>query len=1128
MARLTVRLLGAFQVTLEGEPVDGFRSDKVRALLAYLCVASDGPHRREKLAGLLWPDSSESAARTNLRQALADLRQVIGDDDAAPPFFHISRQTIQFNQGSNAWVDVAAFAALTARPRTIERLEEAVALYRGEFLEGFSLPDSPPFEEWALLQREQSHRLGIAALHDLIETYAERGDLERALQRTWDVLELDPWREQAHRWAMRLMALTGQRAAALAQYETCRGMLAEEFGVDPATETTALYEEIRSGGLGTAAPIVAPECAAAGELPASLIPFVGRERELEQVTGLLQDPVSRLVTLFGPGGSGKTRLIVEAARIVGEHFADGVYFVSLAPVASADAVVPTLAQALGFCFSPAEGTVHHMPREQLLTYLRGKQMLLILDNFEHLLAGASVVADILTKAPGVKVAITSRAKLNLRGEQVFPLVGMEYPAPKVGAEPVPTGPEDMAAYSAIRLFLQSARQARPDFEATGRELGEIARICHLVQGMPLGILLAAAWVDVLTVVEIAAEVEKSLDFLESEWREVPDRQRSLRAVFDHSWSLLTDRERAVFQALSVFRGGFTREAAEAVGASLRDLQNLAGKSFLQQMPASGRYEVHELLRQYASERLTTSPAAETAARDRHSAHYVAALAHFAADLTGPRQQAALAEVQADSENARVAWEWAVAHGQIDRLDRAMDGLAHFYHRRGRYQEGEAAFRTATERFATAGRPGSRSVQTPAAAADRLRVWTRALTWQAYFSRALGRRELATQLREQAAGLLERPELADHETRAERALLYQHMGRAVFLSDYEQARHYLEESLNLYRELGDVWSTAAAQHSLGTAALFRGAYADARHALEESLKLSRGLDDQESIAWNMADLTFIALFQGRFEEGLRLARDSRAITQALGGLEGIGLGLLALGAALLYTGELSQAHAALQASLRAFNELGRRGWITLAHAGLSRTHLHLGRYDEARVHAERALAHAEETALRLRVGQALVLLGWVAVAQEAYDKAHLLLEGAMAIFQDIGASVDVGWVHLLLAYAARGEGQADAMRRTLREALLVAGETGADLLMLSALPAAALLLADQGESERAVALYALASRCEWIAASSWFDDVVGRSVAAAAASLPPDVVAVAKSEGHARDLRASAEEILREL
>ncbi|NIO70637.1 MAG: transcriptional regulator, partial [Anaerolineae bacterium] len=253
MTRLSVRLLGPLQVTLDGEPVTGLRSDKVRALLAYLAVETEQPHRREKLAGLLWPDWPERSARANLRQALANLRQVIGDHQATPPFLHISRQTVQFNSASDAWIDVAAFTDLLQAKglsqQTIRQLEQAVELYRGDFLEGFSIGDSPAFEEWVLLNRERLHRLVMEALHRLAECHEQYGEYERGLQHAWRQVELDPWREKAHRQLMRLLALSGQRGAALAQYETCRRLLAEELGVEPAEETTRLYEQIRDGKL---------------------------------------------------------------------------------------------------------------------------------------------------------------------------------------------------------------------------------------------------------------------------------------------------------------------------------------------------------------------------------------------------------------------------------------------------------------------------------------------------------------------------------------------------------------------------------------------------------------------------------------------------------------------------------------------------------------------------------------------------------------------------------------------------------------------------------------------------------------------------------------------------------------
>jgi DNA-binding SARP family transcriptional activator len=354
MARLSVRLFGPFQVILDAEEVVGFRSDKVRALLAYLCVEAQRPHRREKLAGLLWPEWPEQTARANLRHALANLRQAIGDrtspDDqaATTPFLQTSRQAIQFDPTSDAWIDVTVFVNLvgrhpehrsTVQPRgteLVQRLEQAVALYRGEFMEGFSIPDSPAFEEWVLLQRESLHRLVTEALHRLADAYGERGELEFALEHAWRQVELDPWREQAHRQVMRLLALSGQRGAALAQYETCRRLLAEELGVEPAQETTALYERIRDGDLQPPSipatrpldiepqrPAFLDEAAETAIGPQE--PFVGRVPELARLAGFLESTLAgrgRVVFVSGEAGWGKTRLLAEFSQRAQENHSD--------------------------------------------------------------------------------------------------------------------------------------------------------------------------------------------------------------------------------------------------------------------------------------------------------------------------------------------------------------------------------------------------------------------------------------------------------------------------------------------------------------------------------------------------------------------------------------------------------------------------------------------------------------------------------------------------------------------------------------------------------------------------------------------------------------------------------------
>jgi DNA-binding SARP family transcriptional activator len=396
MAHLSLVLLGALRLELDGTPVTAFESDKVRALLAFLAVEADRPHRRDALAGLLWPERPERAAHLSLNQALANLRRAIGDRTAVTPLLRITPETIQFDRASDHDLDVVAFSDLLAacdqhshrHPETCtscaRRLHQAAALYRGSFLDQFFLSDSALFEEWALVKRERLHRRVLRALAQLADYYERRGEYDAAQHYLWSQLELDPWREESHRQLMRVLALGGQRSAALMQYATCRRILTEELGVEPETETAALYAQIQRGAALTNGRATLPTTNVPAHTP--LTPFIGRETELAQLADRLEDRGCRLLTLVGLGGIGKTRLALQAATDQRASFRDGVCFVALAQLRSAEFVVPAIAGALRFAF---HGAVD--PKTQLLAYLRAKDLLLVLDNFEHLLPAAPIV-----------------------------------------------------------------------------------------------------------------------------------------------------------------------------------------------------------------------------------------------------------------------------------------------------------------------------------------------------------------------------------------------------------------------------------------------------------------------------------------------------------------------------------------------------------------------------------------------------------------------------------------------------------------------------------------------------------------------------------------------------------------
>jgi predicted ATPase/DNA-binding SARP family transcriptional activator len=905
MARLAVVLLGSLQVTRGGEPVRDFGYDKVRALLAFLAVEADRPHRREELAALLWPEADDEAARHGLRQALATLRRAIGEATADSPSLLVMRDAIGFDRSSELWVDVSALEALLdacdRHPHRhadgcvecAQRLEEAVALYRGDFLTGFAPALGATFEEWALSQRERLRRRVLEALARLGAYHLQRGKLERARDAIERQLVLDPWRESAHRELMRIHWQRDERAAALAQYDRCRRSLADELGVEPEAETTALWEEIRAGR-----PAAFAGARFAGSprrthgLPQQPTPLIGRERELEEIAALLANPDCRLLTLVGPGGIGKTRLAIATAADHATQFAGGAVFVPLAPVQAATFVAPAIVDALGLPLHTRTD-----PKPQLLTWLRDRELLLVLDNVEHLLAGAEVIAEILAAARDVTVLATSRERLHLRGEWVFPVEGL--------AVPKGDGTDGFEGYGAIQLCVQGLRRARPRTSLRTEERRWVVEICRSVEGMPLAIELAAAWGATLTLSEIAREIERSLDFLVAERGDDPRPHHSMRAVFDHSWDLLSDEERRVFCRLAVFRGGFARAAAEELAAASPSvLAALVGKSFVRVLP-SGRYDLHELLRQYGEARLAADSIEHRLTHDRHCAYYLDFLRRRETALTGRDQRTALAEIAAEIGNIRAAWKWATARARVDEIAGAAHGLWLFYTTRGWVWEGAAAFGGVVAELADRGE----SAEVDPAARDL--ALGAALTRLGSYRARLGKYDEARMLLGESTALLR-----GLDAPRELGLALNFLALVAHAEgDYDGEQAILAESLVQFRAVDDAWGAGYSLNDLGMVAHLRGDEAEAARLSGESLAIFRQIGDLRGQGLALNNLGVVAVHRGENAEAERLHRASLALRRETEDQWGIASSLVQLGSLARLEGKVNEAETSLREALR---------------------------------------------------------------------------------------------------------------------------------------------------------------------------------------------------------------------
>ena len=662
------------------------------------------------------------------------------------------------------------------------------------------------------------------------------------------------------------------------------------------------------------------------QIPVPPTPFIGRQQETASLSRMLADPYSRLITILGPGGIGKTRLAIETAQTQQAAFSGRVYFVQLASYSHSDAILLAIANVLDI---PSSNTAELSAR--LIDYMQGKTMLLVCDNFEHLLDGAPVLSELLQQAPQLKILVTSRERLNLQGEWTFELSGLSIP---------PANDESSAIYSALQLFEQHARRLRPDLQLIGVERAAAIRICQRVDGMPLAIELAAAWVNVLSCVEIANEIERSFDFLSSTLRDVSPRHKSLRAVFEHSWQRLTDREQHTLGQLTIFQGGFSREAVEAVtGSGLNVLSSLVSKSLLRRSE-TGRFDLHDVIRQYARNYLED----ESALRDAHSKYYLGLLHKSELELFGADELSLLSRLFDELGNLNIAWERALAQKHFALMDAALESLWMLYDVHGWLVDG---------------------IEQTNELIDALRAETGSPIY-------LGR-----------------------------ALTFH--GMLVFRAgDYTRARNAFKEAIEILRETGETKFLPPALIFCGIVVSLMGEFVFARQLMDEGVELAKQHNIPWFMALGQFDQGFISGQEGNLEHAYERMQVGLSIWRELENLRFIAFALNFLSPIAIQLGQLDDAQDYLEESLAISTQIHDRWGIGTALGRLGVLALLNKDIPTAKVQLEKSLALFTELGAKWDIAWALTNLGKVAVSSDDYLEAKRLFLRAIQLLLEVQA------------------------------------------------------------------------------------------------------------------------------
>jgi predicted ATPase/DNA-binding SARP family transcriptional activator/Tfp pilus assembly protein PilF len=1075
---LAIFLLGGFEATLDGSLVTGFKTEKARALLAYLAVERERAHRRQSLVGVLWPDYPEKYARANLRQILTNLRQVLKDVERQVPILLVEGETIQINPESDFWLDVMAVekaASASQAEVSIDDLRTAIAQYRGGFLEGFSLKDSPVFDHWTYALHERYQGMASTILGRLGDYNERTHDYEKAADYARRRLELEPWQEQAHRQLMRLLVMKGQRLEALAQYEACRKALKNELGVEPSAETIRLYESIRDGDLSS----VDQTKHRFHNLPVQLTSFIGRETETAFVCKLLSE--HRMVTLTGSGGTGKTRLCLQAAEVLFEHYPNGIMLVELSALADPLLVPQAVASSLNLDEMPGKNIL-----DSLQDYLRSKHFLLILDNCEHLLEACTSLADrLLRSCPELTILASSREILGVVGEASYRVPPMALPDTS-HLPPV----EKLAEYDAVRLFVERARLVSPGFGVTESNAVSVAQVVSRLDGIPLAIELAAARLRILSVKQVAQRLDDVFRLLTGGSRTVLPRHQTLRALIDWSYNLLTDPERILLRRLSVFAGEWTLEAAEQVCTyALEACQPLCPEDFLdlllglvdkslilttQGQDDEVRFRMLETIRQYAHEKLVDEKEA-AAIRTRHLAFYLRLAQELGLKIHEHGQLQTLDRLELELDNLRLALEWAL-QTDVEAELRLVTAIHWFWQIRDFFTEAiewlERGFEAEKQRFIETSRVLDRAIRAKALA-------SLGHHYEIVISRSKKpMQDYARKFHEEALSIYREldtehnPELSQGMAWVLVRLGYYRLFSSdlaevqVFgKDDPVQAQVFGLEALNICRSNGDTFGIG---ESLELLAACESNPARQLQLFQEKIAINEASGNIVGVAGTLLKIGVNAYYDGEYEKACEAFKECYRLEQQINHLRNIAFQLLQLGWISLALGDLLSADEYLKQSLALYNDLGNHDNDAEILFVQSQHRIAAGLFDQAAEVIESTWHIYQKTGSQVESGDVLYtrlrlarLVGNYPLAKNYADELLSLTE--IYPHHVMWAKVELG--HLALQNGDLGH--AGILYREGLQLLINAHETWVLAYPLDGL---ALLAAQGNELERATRLF----------------------------------------------------------